>query len=371
MPRILNGYILKQIWKPALLAAVVITFVIIAGTIQRQIAELLEESPIAQFALPDILRLSAYALPALSGYILPITFLMGILLTFGRMARQNEFIALKAAGIPLKKAVMPVIITGVVLSGLCFFIQNQGQAWAWQRMTRLLKIELPLRVTLDVLPTGKMHQYEGWRVYIGSRDRDGMLRNLMVLQPREDGEADVFYAAQAGLVRENGGAKLLMRHGYYIPAQESGKMTMQFNESRITLPGKDLSGIEPDREGMLLREMHAEERRLAALFDETQSIPVGIELRKMRIAMSERLSFPLMCLAVSLVAAPLGARGRKSGRSYAFAIGFLVIGAYFLLRKMVEPPFIPSLPQMLIIGQIPNLVLCAAGAFFVWRVDRI
>ena len=135
-----------------LLGSVVISFVVITGAIQEEIKELIKDVPIAQFTVWDISKVSFFALPTMVGFIFPITFLLGILLTFGRMAHNSEIIAMKAAGIPMSRIVVPIVLAGLALSGLCFFIQDRGQPWAYRQLSRLLNSDLPLRISLDMLP---------------------------------------------------------------------------------------------------------------------------------------------------------------------------------------------------------------------------
>jgi lipopolysaccharide export LptBFGC system permease protein LptF len=98
-------------------------------------------------------------------------------------------------------------------------------------------------------------------------------------------------------------------------------------------------------------------------------------LSKIRRDIGERLSFPLMCLAVSIVAAPLGARAQRSGRSFTFASGVAIVAIYFVLRTTLKDalPSIPapSLPLVILVTQIPNLILVSVGLLLTWRVDRL
>ena len=99
--KLVSRYTLRQIGVPALLAAVVIGFFIVGGTVRNQMGELIELIPADQVRVLDVSRISFYALPTLAGYIIPITFLMGIMFAFSRMAQHSEMTAMKAAGIPL------------------------------------------------------------------------------------------------------------------------------------------------------------------------------------------------------------------------------------------------------------------------------
>lgn len=371
--RLINRYILRQIWPPTFLAFIAISVVMISGTLQQQVTQLLKEFPIAQITLVDLTEISAYSLPTLVGFILPITFLFGIMLTFGRMAQNSEITALKAAGVPLKRLVLPVILLGAVVSGLCYFVQDAAQPWAYQRLMRLLRSDLPLRVTLDMLPTGVMHEYGDWRVYIGNKDSDGTFHHIVVLQPQKDGLVTAFYADQARVVSEPAGTKLEMEHGMWISPSKQGETVVRgdFDSLKKTIP--PLRPLEADRErnGMTMRELFTEHAELTEKFERTKSLPVGMELHKHRIEMGNRLAFPFMCLAVSFVAAPIGVRTRRAGRSYTFASGFIIVVAYFVMSKVVAVELLLPLWLRITLDQIPNLILVLVGSVLVWRVDRV
>ncbi len=368
---IISRYILRQIWIPALIASIVISFVLIAGTIQTQLKELLREVPIAQITLMDISWISIYSVPTLVGFLFPVTFLMAIMLAYGRMAQYNEIVALKAAGVPLKRLILPVILLGVLLSGICFLAQDVGQPWAQKRLTHLLRSDLPLRVTIDMLPTGAMHQYGEWRVYVG-RKEGGALRDIVVLQPLPDGRANAFYAESAQLVKENGVSMLEMRHGHYIQA-EKGDMVPRttFEVGRRAVPSLSPRAMEGERKSMSLAELFAVERETVEKLERTQAKPVERDLRAVRLELSQRLSFPLMCLAVSMLAAPIGARIKRAGRSYTFASGLAIVAVYFTLSKVMEPRTALPLLVFILMQQTPNILLGLAGTALIWRVDRV
>ncbi len=367
--KLISRYTLRQIGAPALLAAVVIGFFIVGGTVRNQMGELIKLIPADQVHMLDVSRISFYALPTLAGYIIPITFLMGIMFAFSRMAQFSEIIAMKAAGIPLKRIVLPVIAVGALLSGLVYLAQDMGRPWAYRRMMGLMMVELPLRLTIDMLPTGSIQEYGGWRIYIGKRDTDGTLRNLTVLQPAEEGGANAFYADSARLIHENGRPILEMSKGYLVPADPTRHIT--FETLKQPVPTPETHKVPNTNDGMTMTELFSEERRLGAIYAETGSLPVAAELRGIRLEVKNRFTFPFMCLAVSLVGAPIGARTQRSGRSYAFAVGLSMICLYFVLRKLVEPPYLASLPVTVLLGQIPNALLAIAGLTLISRVDRV
>jgi LPS export ABC transporter permease LptF len=370
--KILDRYILRQIWVPALLAAIVTSFVVVAGELQRQLRALFHDVPIAQVSMGDISSIALYAVPIFVGYIVPVTFLLGILLSFGRMAQHSEIIAMKAAGVPLKRIVLPVLLAGAVLSGVCFWVQDQGQPWAFQRMNQLLASDLPLRVRLDMLPTGVMHQYGDWRVYIGDRDEAGALHNIVVMRPQPGGRAETFYADTARLVRQSGEVALELRQGHYIRAEEDDRAQhITFDVLTETVPALPERKFERERKGSSLRELWADEQQLAQEYAATKNQVLKQSLLKYRVEIGNRFAFPLMCLAVALVAGPIGARAQRSGRSYTFASGLLIVVVYFLVRDLMAPNSLKDLWETILRMQAANVLLLLAGGVMLWRVDRI
>ncbi|MDZ4861665.1 MAG: LptF/LptG family permease, partial [Candidatus Hydrogenedentes bacterium] len=85
----------------------------------------------------------------------------------------------------------------------------------------------------------------------------------------------------------------------------------------------------------------------------------------------DRVTLPLACLAVSLAAAPLAVRSPRSGRSFSFAIGLMLLGGYYLMRLLLEVGSVHSLEEYIVRGIVPNAVLCLIGLYALWRVDRV
>ncbi len=367
--RIINRYILRQVTIPSLLAILAIAVVGVSNEIQERITKL----PVAQMTFGDVTRLALFFLPTLVAYVVPIMYMMGILLAFGRLSQNNEIVAMKAAGIPLKRIILPVIVVGALLSGFCFVVQDRIQPWAVGKVRQLIESDLPLRVTLDVLPTGIMQDFAGWRVYIGKKNPDtGALEDIVILKPEENGKASAYYAKSARLTREGDESRLEMTDLQLIPPGESGYTAMLrgatawLNVPKITNPNRPV----PLRE-RTIAELIEGDRKISRELTETKSEPLKYDLLRQRREIAERLSLPFACLAVTFAAAPLGARAKRSGKSYTFAMGFGIILVYYVLQMVMEPRALYSLAYAVARAWLPNLVLGAVGIGLIWKVDRV
>jgi len=364
----ISRYVLKEIAAPSILAFAVISFVGIANELRERTDQL----PVAFVTLGDVARLAACFLPTLVAYIVPVTYLMGILLAFGRLAQHNEITAMRAAGIPLKRVVGPVIAGGLALSVCTALIQDRVQPWAAQRLYAIMAVELPLRIGFDTLPPGVMHEYAGWRVYIGARDPDGSLRKVDILRPDEQGRPWVFYANTARVIEENGRKRIELHDGHIIPPEEGGGiMRSTFPVWTLPTPDVHVKAAAGLRRQAPLRDLFAGEREWADKTDKAPSRENRDELIGWRREIADRFAFPLACFAVSIVAAPLGVRAQHGGRSYSFGVGAAIFLVYFVLKVTMEPRSLVSLPEAILRGLAPNIVLSLAGVWFLRRVDRI
>lgn len=65
-----------------------------------------------------------YKMPELTEKVLPLTVLLSSILTFGSFAENYEFAAMKASGISLQRAMLPVIVFVFLLGGVTFYFAN-------------------------------------------------------------------------------------------------------------------------------------------------------------------------------------------------------------------------------------------------------
>jgi lipopolysaccharide export system permease protein len=388
--KLLTRYVTREVAVPAVLALAVFSFIGVAG----ELRERLDFINLSYAEVGDFARLAAWFIPTLIPYIVPLMYMMGVMLAFGGLTRNNEVTAMKAAGIPLKRVVLPVILGGALLSAGAFYLQDRVQPTALRKANALIFVEAPKRISLDVLTTGVMHEFGDWRVYIGSRDRaSGTLYDVDILVPREDGSIWLYHADSATFGKRDGRAQLHIPSGYLImPGASSLGPISDFT---LTAPSPEAMPMPGGRRLLSLSELLARDRAVQAelkaqagltdlsilydmsLYRDLTRLPEGIslrsldEFRKLRLEILERISLPLACLALSFVAAPLAVRGGRSGRSWSFAIGFGVCLAYFVIWMVTQPLIPRSLTETMVRGSIANAVMLVTGAVALWRVDRV
>ena len=114
----LNKYLFKQSLIPFLLSVAVITTVLFLQFLIRAVDRFLGKG-LDVLTIFEYLYLNLAWIIALS---VPMSLLISSVMTFGRMAQQNEITALKSAGVNLYNIIKPSILFGSLVGiGLCLF----------------------------------------------------------------------------------------------------------------------------------------------------------------------------------------------------------------------------------------------------------
>ncbi len=72
----------------------------------------------------DVARLVFYSLPSIIALAFPFGALVGALLSVGRLSQDNEFLAVRAAGISLTRAFIPFAVLGLAFSSVSFVMND-------------------------------------------------------------------------------------------------------------------------------------------------------------------------------------------------------------------------------------------------------
>src|SRR5512143_4171654 len=105
-PRLLDSYIVREMLAPSGIGLLVFTFVLLIDQIPRLLAVLVARS--ADFG--TIVRVFLNLLPSILAVTIPMAFLLGVLLAFGRLASDSDAVALRAVGISPMRLLAPVVM---------------------------------------------------------------------------------------------------------------------------------------------------------------------------------------------------------------------------------------------------------------------
>lgn len=320
--KILERYILREISSHALLGLLVFSFVLFT----RDIVRLMELFVRHTTSTGTIARLFAAVLPGIFTFTLPMAVLVGILIGLSRMSADSEIVALRAAGIGVRRFFRPVL--SFALLGAAF--------------TLLMTVALGPRAarTLNELETALRSQasYE-----VQPRVFEERFPNLVFyVQDVEAGRARWKGIFLADVQHPNGTRVTLAESSIVVndPKRDLLQLHLLNGSTHEFAPGEpDRYSISTFSQSDLPIELAVTERvrsetRTNAQRSMLELLAAPSSAKARREALVEfhrRLAFPAACLVLALVAIPIGVASRKGGKSVGFVLTLLLVSGYYLL----------------------------------------
>jgi lipopolysaccharide export system permease protein len=360
---ILQRHVAKEILFPFALAFSVITFLVVVGNLLTEISRRFANSGLP---LSDLALLILYALPTLLVYTVPIALLFGTLLAFAQLSQDCEIIALKSAGIPIRKVFVPAVIIGVVTALVLLIMGTEVAPRSKRKMKSFIVEKVLEKPTLVLNEQAWTQEMNDMRIFVGSiddkhmrlRDVDIIInsknspkRNVVAKYGRiyvNESKDKVFLDLQDGAIHE------------YDMTKPDEYSTTTFGGLTIPVDIKAVNKYIKKYE-MTLPQM------LRKLADPSVNQKDRQDLLRQ---FGERTAMAFMPLAFVLISAPLGIIPHKARRMYGFALCGGLLLAYYALLMFGESLAKQGIVNPVLAMWIPNLFLGTAGVFCMLRAEK-
>jgi len=358
--RILDRYIVREVFRHAALGLIVFTFVFFVP----QLIRLMELFVRHTGSGTQILELFLCVFPAVFTFTIPMAVLIGVLLGLGRMSADSEIIALTALGIGRRRILLPVgvlAVSGLAVT-LCMTLWLSPLALATFRSVEANLIAS--QISFQVQPRVFDERFPQLILYISDVAASGTQWH------------GVFIAETGG---ESGSRLTLAERAIVVPEAEQGKLELhlqggtthefyRLNPDRYSVTAFGQSDWPIDVNNLMpaaQRQVSNSERSLRSLIHDN-----GPGWLEARVELQRRLAFPFACIVFALVAVPLGAQPRRGGRAAGSLIAVAMIAGYYLLfvtgaglaRQGAVPPALGI--------WIANLLLAALGLALLPRMEQ-
>ncbi|WP_338408818.1 LptF/LptG family permease [uncultured Flavobacterium sp.] len=144
--KILDKYLLKTFLTTFTLVFVILFFIFILQTVWLFIAELAGKD----LDLTMVIKFLLFAMPRIIPLVLPLSVLLASIMTFGNLAENYEFAAMKSAGISLQRAMKSLIIFISILSIVAFLFANNVIPYAEYKFINFRKNIAQLKPALAI-----------------------------------------------------------------------------------------------------------------------------------------------------------------------------------------------------------------------------
>lgn len=323
-PRLLDLYVSLRYLRTAALAFAGFLLLYYIGTVV-DLSDKLFKGNATPAAIAQYLY---YSTPQFITYIVPIAILVGVLSTFGAMTRSSELTVMRACGVSLYRAAMPLLALAIVLSGMLFLLEENVLAYANRRANDLndqIRGRTTAPHTIDVSD-------HNWLV-----DKDGRMYYYAYYQSRQQALYNVSmfeiatqpyrllshtFALKATFDphtnRWNGERGFAQR----FDATGGGHVTFQSTPLALTQPSDFSTAVNSEADTMTVGELTKYIKQLGKS---------GFSVAPERVALQHKIAFPLVTLVMTLIGVPFAVTTGRRGALYGIGLGIGLAFSYWLL----------------------------------------
>lgn len=363
--RLLDRYVIREVLGPFLIGLLVFTFMLIVPFVIDYAESFISKGVPVQV----VLRVMATLLPMALALTIPMSLLLGLLVAFGRLSADREFVAMQACGVSALQLLRPVSVLSLLGCAATSYIMLVATPDANQRFREITFGVVVARAEGEVRPRTFFEDFPNLVVYARDVPLSGGGWTDVFMADDRPGQPPATYLARHGQIVIDAEARtleLVLRDGTRHTAGAAGAYEVfRFDELLLRL---DAESVFP-REGPALgtREMSIAQLRVRAAALEAEGLSAQTEYFEIQ----KKFSIPAACLVFGLIGLALGVSKRRDGTLASFVLGICVIFVYYVLlwfgqslvRGHVVPPWLAA--------WMPNILLGVFGALlFVWR-DRV
>jgi lipopolysaccharide export system permease protein len=364
-PTLLDRYVVREMLPPIGLGLLLFTFILLLD----QISQLMKILVSRGADLATVVRAFLYLLPSIFSVTIPMAFLLGVLLAFGRMASDSEIVAVRASGISPARLLRPVLALSVVASLITLYVVAVALPAANQAYRELVfslviskaRAGVTARVFNDDLMPSMV-------LYVSDIPADtGEWRDVFLYDESNSQKPSVILARRGRLVidRAQKTVTIKLQQGVahvFAAADPTAYEQLAFDSRDFPLPFEQFFPSIPlakgDRE-MTLAELSAQVRELRAKGGGRK------DYGRYEVEYHKKFAIAGACLVFGLLGLGLSLGSKKEARSAAFGLSIAVIFVYYVIIRLGEqagdtgllPPLLAMWGANLVLGIVALVLL--------------
>lgn len=258
--KILDKYLLKTFLTTFATVFVILFFIFILQTVWLFISELAGKD--LDFLM--VLKFLAFSMPRIVPLVLPLSILLASIMTFGNLAENYEFAAMKSSGISLQRSMRSLTVFIILLSIVAFFFANNVIPFAEYKFINFRKNIAQLKPALAIAE-GQFNDVGFYNIKVNKKSgpEGNTLTGITIHKKSQigDGSKTVIKAKNGKLISSEQSSilQLVLNDGYYyediVPKKYEDRDKMPFAKSSfkkqiINIDLSELNKVDVDKESV-------------------------------------------------------------------------------------------------------------------------
>ena len=288
-------------------------------------------------------QLTGLLIPNFVAVILPITSFVVVQFAYQRLASDRELTVMRAAGLSPLGLSRPALATAAFAAVVCLIL-NIWIVPASYSAFRQYQFEIRNRMAAFLLQEGVFTPIsDQLTVYVRSRDRDGLLRGIVVEDDRQNNTRATILAEQGRLVDTGGSPRVILYRG------SREQIDRKTGRLEVLTFGENVVDLSPGGKNDETRYRDATEMSLSELLAPDRTQVNTRDIGKFEVEAHRRLTAPLTAISFSMVAlvAVLTGDFRRYGNvlrpffAVLIIVGLLALGLAISNLAARRPELIP------------------------------
>lgn len=303
--------------------------------------------------------------PSLIYLIAPLAVMLAVLISFGLMEKGSELTAMKASGISIYRATLPVVVLSLFLAG-GLFVFDQVYIPRTNREQEILRNQIKGKPAQTYLQAGRKwifgqnNDIYYYQVFDPDTDHFGGISifefdpSTFQLRRRIHAERAHWEKSLNKWVFETGWVRTL-----------NGASIQDFRTFDVATFGE----LHEDpgyfkKEIKQSSEMNYEELQ-RYISDLQQS---GFDTVRLKVQLQKKIAFPLITLVMAILAIPFAASGRRGGALAGVAIAIGIAIVYWVTAGVFEAMGAANQLPAMIAAWAPDFIFALAGGYLLLKV---
>lgn len=347
-----GGFLVPRYIVGAVVPYIILSLLLLTAVLFAQQAGRLAELVIyADLPFSLLVGIGAALLPGVLTFSIPLATLAGIIVGFSRMGSDSEIVAMRAAGVGSWTMIWPALLIGLLLTGVTTYLHLKEAPEAARDLERialqgaLAKLDSPVDPrTFNTLPR--------YVIYVRDGDKEkGTWGRVFIFEQSTDRTTQIF-TARSGRIDSSGDQSELVLTDVLAAKFPSSTTDSPANANEPPSPlGENQKSYVVERSDQLRfsintgrsdivqrlnqRDINADSMDWDDLRERVTSGSTVQQREAVRI-LNRRASLSVAPLFFSLLAAALGLRVRRGGRSVGVLLTLIVVIVYYLLSLLGE-----------------------------------
>ncbi len=351
--KILQRYILQEIWLPFLVGSVTLSFIFLAGYLSRAADFIIGRG----IPLLDTCYVLMLALPEMISYTVPMSLLTAVIIVFGNLAQNNEIRAMKASGVNPLSIMTPAFLAALAISFVMFVFNDQiatSSGFQFRKITKQMLIRHPGAI----IEPGRFVKISDDVVFL-TKEMEGNKMREIVAYENEGQEKPVrsIIAERGEIVSSADQSEMTIKlyDGSISDSDGSSVQSIQFKTYEFPTIGSD---------DVRLMKKKTREYTLAELMIKASAGKQGLtkkEYRDVWSAFHHRIAFAFGCFIFVFLGIPIAMLVHRGEIVVSFGISMIAASFYYILFVGAKTVSMQSGIPPALAYWVPNALLIFLG----------